>query len=235
MKNFCGKYKNILSIGVFMLLALPACYFAWVFLLSGIKAKADRIQEKMIDNELTAQAVEKIPQMEKTDAEFEKSKDATETIFDADASVELIEYLEGLADETGNVITIQMLEKKKEVKVKTVPNLSEEEVEVIKENAPPKSLEDKLAYKNYIYMQINLIGDYAKLLNFVHKLENSSKYINILSLTLKKGEEDLATLAQKKSLRVGDIFQVAPAPEEGTPQVKKNVLKSNLVVAIYTK
>jgi hypothetical protein len=235
MKNFYEKYKNILSIGVFILLALPACYFAWVFLLSGIEAKADRIQQKLIDNELIAQAVEKIPQMEKTDAEFEGSKTATETIFNADASVELIEYLEGLADETGSSITIQMLEKKKEVKVKTVPNLSDEEADAIKANAPPKSLEEKLTYKSYVSMQINLIGGYAELLNFVHKLENSPKYINIISLALRKGEEDPDTSTQDKSLSVGDVFQVAPASDKGEPKAKKAVLKSNLVVAIYTK
>ena len=235
MKKFYEKYKNILSIVVFILLALPAFYYAWVFLLGGIKVKADRIQERLIDNELTAQAVEKIPQMEKTDAEFEGNRDATETIFNADASVELIEYLEGLADETGNGITIQMLERKKEVKAKTTPNLSDEEADAIKANAPPKSLEEKLTYKSYIYMQINLTGDYAKLLNFVHKLENSPKYINILSLVLRKGEEDPATLARSESLRVGDVFQVAPAPDEGSAPTKKSVLKSNLVVAVYTK
>ena len=84
-------------------------------------------------------------------------------------------------------------------------------------------------------MQINLTGDYGGLLTFVHKLENSPKYINILSLALKKGEEDPATSTQSKSLNVGDVFQVAPAPDGGTPPTKKSILKSNLVVAVYTK
>ena len=235
MKNFCLKYRNYLSSGVFILLALPVSYFSGQFLLENIQLKADQIQAKIIDAELSKQKIEKIPQMEKTAAEFEGNKDATETIFDADASVKLIEYLEKLADGTDNVITIQMLEKKKEVKPKTVPNLSQEEADAIKQSAPPKSLEEKLTYKNYISMQINLVGDYAAFLQFLHKLENSNNYINILSLTARKEVEDSSGSAQNQKLKVGDIFQISPDSGKVTLPVEKKVLKSSLVVAVYTE
>jgi hypothetical protein len=234
MKNFCKKYKSAISIITFIIFVAPLSYFITTTLLKNIKIKADKIQEKLLDNSLEKQKIEKIPQMELTNAEFENDKDATGTILKTDAKVDFIKYLEGLAESTGNEIKIKMLENKKIVKVKST--VSTEEDGTLKVTEAPKSLEEKLTYKNYITMQIDLVGDYTKLLGFVHKLENNEQYINIISIAAKKDALDENNSSKVENFKVGDIFQ-APQSTAGsvlTPE-EKLALKSSLIIIIYAE
>ena len=230
MNNFFQKHKNGLSVIIFLAVFLPLTVWGWHFLLTRIESKADKIQEKIMDNELTEKKIQNISRMEKTDTEFEADKDATETIFASGDDIKLIEYLEKLADDSGNAITIKALEKKKEVKPKAVSGAGEEGSNKAKEKEAPKSLEEKLAYKNYMYFQVDLTGNYAQLLNFMRKLENSPRYINLISFSVKK--ELAETDREKQNLRVGDVIAVT-SPAVSAPAEKEAVLKSSLVVVVY--
>ena len=74
MKIFLKKHRIAVSIGAFLLIALPLCYWATLFIMNKIQDKVDRIQEKLIDSNLEKLKKEKIPKMEEADAEFEKNK-----------------------------------------------------------------------------------------------------------------------------------------------------------------
>ncbi|MFZ2192758.1 MAG: hypothetical protein WAV31_00755 [Candidatus Moraniibacteriota bacterium] len=232
MKNFYKKYKSLVYIFVFIVFAIPLFYFVTTLLFKNIQSRADKIQEKIIDNSLEKQKIEKIPQMEEINAEFEKNKDAINSILNVSENVGFIEYIEKLAENTGNEITIEMIDSNGNTKVNTKvssKSLSSKGKEV------EKSLEEKLTYRNYFSMQINLTGDYPKLLNFVHKLENSQNYVNIIALNVKKDLEDKAE-SLGDELKVGDIFRVPKNSNQDESSQKDNfVLKSSLTVIVYTK
>jgi hypothetical protein len=230
MKKIFQKYK-IQIVGIaFIFIMLPIFYFSTIFLLNGIKNKADEIQKRIIDNNLENQKIEKIPQMEKVNAGFERNKDAVGVILYPGESVNFIKNLENLADETGNKITIAMLDNG----TKNInPNLAVESDVPNKNKIGDKSLEDKLAYRNYLKMRIDLVGDYSGLLKFMHKLENSQNYVNIIAVSAKEGFEDKNTLLQTTNLNVGDIFQSSQTPTANPPSEPKKILKTALTIIVY--
>ncbi len=232
MKKFFQKYE-IQIVGVaFVLIMLPSVYFATIFLLNGIKNKANEIQKRITDNDLERQKIEKIPQMEKINDTFEQNKDAVGVILSSGSSVDFIKNLENLADETGNKITIAMLDgSAKNINLNpvtegNVPN---------KNKIDNKSLEDKLTYRNYLKMRIDLIGDYSGLLKFMHKLENSQNYVNIIAVSAKEGFDDKNASLQPANLNVGDIFQSSQISTANPSSEPNKVLKTSLTIIVYVE
>ncbi len=230
MKKIFQKYKVQIVAIAFILIMLPSAYFATIFLLNGIRNKADEIQKRIIGNNLERQKIEKIPQMEKINATFEQNKDAVGVILSSGASVDFIKNLENLADETGNKITIAMLDSDTK-KASPAP--------VVEGNVPNKnktdnkSLEDKLAYRNYLKMRIDLVGDYSGLLKFMHKLENSQNYVNVIAVSAKEGLDDKNASLQVANLNVGDIFQSSQVSTVNSPSEPNKVLKTSLTIIVY--
>lgn len=236
MEEFFKRNKIVLVICGFLLVVLPLAFWSFRFMLKRIQAKADSAQEKVIDNNLEKLKIEKIPEMEKIDAEFEKNKVAIETILKFENKVEFIEYVENLAQETNNKVELKVLADSQveddaisKAKTKTVAK---------KKEAEKKTIEDSLRYKQYITMQIDLEGDYAGFLNFVHKLENNKYYANILSFNLqkvfvKKGESE-----KSNSSFDGVYFypsQKGASSNAGIDSEGEPKLKSSLNIIVYVE
>jgi nitrogen regulatory protein PII-like uncharacterized protein len=172
--------------------------------------------------------------MEEVNAEFEKNKDATGIILNANNKVDFIEYIESLAAETKNDVEIKVLNDNqnnavvKETKAKTVKKDDAGEVK--------KSIEERLLYKQYISMQVDLVGDYAGFLNFVHKLENNKYYVNIVSFNLQKELINKADLSKKQNSSSNGIF-LSPPGQSDVSAVTENdgelMLKSSLSIIVY--
>jgi hypothetical protein len=91
-------------------------------------------------------------------------------------------------------------------------------------------------------MQISLTGSYSELVNFIHKLENGSYYVNIISLESKKSvqvEEKSATASPPADAGIFSVpaspspFQ--PAQQPKTDKTEKDIINSVINVIIYTK
>ncbi|MFZ2188889.1 MAG: hypothetical protein WAV73_04975 [Candidatus Moraniibacteriota bacterium] len=232
MKNFWKKHRIVLVISAFLLIILPLFCWATLFMVARVKAKADLIQEKMVDDNLEKTKIEKIPKMEEVNAEFEKNKDATGIILNANNKVDFIEYIESLAAETKNDVEIKVLNDdqnnavvKEAAKTKTAKKNDAGEAK--------KSIEEQLLYKQYISMQVDLRGDYAGFLNFVHKLENNKYYVNIVSFNLQK-ELIKADSSKKQDSPPTGIF-LSP-PGQSNPEIESDgdlILKSSLNIIVY--
>jgi hypothetical protein len=247
MKIFWRKYKIVISIGAFLLIAPPLFYWTTLFALEKIQSKADKIQEKIIDANLDKLKIEKIPKMEEVDAEFEKNKDSVGIILDSSSKVDFIRYIESLSEETNNEIEIKVLnENQNSPLAKEKARLAaEEEARLTKKDNPgkkdisgeeKKSIEDQLLYKKYISVQIDLTGDYDGFLNFVHKLENNKYYMNILSFNLQKifvSEEDSI---KNQNYSSNGIF-LSPTSEMDVGETEDDkgepILKSSLNIIVY--
>lgn len=234
MKIFWEKHKIAISIGSFGLIVAPMFFLAVSFGVKRIQARADLIQQRIMDNDLEKKKIEKIPEMEEANMEFEKNKAATETILSANSKVDFIEYVEALAGETDNRVEIKILNDNQD-SAKT----KESAKAVAKKTATPekKSIEEQLSYKQYISMQLSLTGDYRSFLNFARKLENSKHYANIISLNLQKSLLDDAE-NPLKSQKTGsnDVFSPPSSPGPNSPETKeeaKFVLKSVLNIIVY--
>ena len=164
--------------------------------------------------------------MEKDYAGFESNQPAMDVILGAQDEVDFIKKLEAIAQETGNTISLQ------------VNDLAAGSSAKNKKKDEDKSIREKLKYPNFISMSISLTGNYANLVNFIKKLENTPYYVNIISLDCKKEvETSEKKVAVEPTSQVG-IFMPggnpAPAPERIISE-QEEVLNSILSVVIYTK
>jgi hypothetical protein len=233
MKIFWKKHKISISIGTFILIVAPLFFWATLFMAKRIQNKADLIQQEIIDNDLERKKIEKIPQMEETNAEFEKKKEYVGTILSASSKVDFIEYVEALAGETNNQIEIKILNDNQ-----PDPSAKSGAKVAVKKTKPDekKSIEEQLSYKQYISMQVDLTGDYESFLNFAHQLENNKYYVNILSLNLKTGFLDKENSPQNSGSN--DVFfsPASPSPSGSvSEEAEKPVLQSTLTIIVYTE
>ncbi|MCX6761771.1 MAG: hypothetical protein NTY33_02900 [Candidatus Moranbacteria bacterium] len=239
MKIFWEKHKISTTIVIFIFVMVPSFYVATSFSIRKIQNKADAIQEKIIDGISEKAKIEKIPNMQEADAEFEKNKDSVGTILELNKEVDFIRYLESLAEETNNKIEIKVL-------ADTQDNAVAKDVAkaTAKKDSPSdgKNIEDQLLYKQYVTMQVDLTGDYDGFLNFEHKLENNKYYVNILSLNVQKifvKKENPAAITAPVSY--GTIFATTIIQgNNSNTSVNSDVngvpmLKSSLNLIVYTQ
>lgn len=237
MKYFWKKHKTAIVIWVFLLVFPALFYLAFMSVMDRIQAKADSIQEKRIDAELDKAKIDKIPQMEEANEAFEKNKAAVGVILGTEHKVDFIEYMETLAQDTGNKIELKVLSEN----AGDDPVQSKKSATVAKSAAQSgsKSIEDQLPYKQYISMQVNLEGSYSAYLQFLHKLENSNYYTNIISFDLQKVFLEKETDQAEKKSPNGIFLSPSNGDDQSqpadTPSDDQSILKSSLNIVVYTE
>lgn len=209
MKDAAKKYKITILILAYIILISAIFYFAIFPLVKSIKSHADEVQKGIVDNEINSSKVNKISELEENYKNF-SGKNISSAILAQDGEVEFIKSLETLADKTQNKISIKITEEDK-----NLPKSSP-----IKNDT---SIISQLPSKDYILMEISLEGRYENLANFIHQLENSKEYINIISLDTQnfKNPEPVSS----------NIFYSSEKPAEIVPE--NNTLTSKIKIAVY--
>jgi hypothetical protein len=232
MKEIWKKHKLlIISLG-FVLVAFLAAYFVVVPLIRKITEKADKIQEEIMDNDINKKKLDKIGDLEDQYNYFQQNKTALSVILDENEQVLFIKKLEGLAEETGNSISLKANDENDPNAAKNNNSGNK------KKKDEEETIQEKLGYDKYFSLQINLEGSYAGLIRFVHKLENSTYYINVISITSKKETEKDSDKAAASS-QVGSIFtpsilKPGSEAEKSTPE-EKEFVSSVINIIVYTK
>jgi len=214
MKEFIKKYKLQLIVTFYAAIAAAFfCFIVWPSV-NKIADKASEIQQKRIDGELNEKRLALVPAMEENYNEFKNNENNLNIIIDSAKEVDFIKELEALADQTGNKIEFN------------VPDSADNSA------AKPKSAEGdikgKLAYTNYLSMQIALEGSYSSLLNFMHKLENYKNYVNIISISSEKKITVDSSLSANSN-------PFAAADQAAKKLLDKESINSILDVVVYNK
>lgn len=221
MKNIWKNHKWLIISAVYVLVMSGFVYFIFLPYVNKIKQKSDSIEEKKLDSQITRSKLEKIPQMEKDFMIFQDNKEAVETIIGQQDVVFFIKRLESLAENTGNkiIITVDESDSSKSKAQKQTKNKE-------------KTIKEELAHSNFISLNINLIGEYKGLVNFINKLENDKYYANIISLDMHKKIEEKSNSNNRTE---ANIFSSVGKVPKADPEKKTEVLNSNLGVVIYLK
>lgn len=237
MKNIWKNHKLAVITIVYIVAVLCVAYFLAIPFVSRIREKSDDIQRKIIDNEIKKTKLDKAGSIEKEYKDLKNRENAMAVILDPNDEVGLIKKLEGLASETGNDISLKVVDPATDKKDAKAGMATKDKKE--------KGIKESLTYNEYIMMEISLKGDFMSFLKFMHKLENSTYYINVILLNLKKTTETEDGLSlEQKSPQYGDIFAVQNVTtsqdknkSSNAPQEKKEkeVLNSLIQVVIYTK
>jgi hypothetical protein len=221
MKNFWKKYKVQTVLTGYILLLGIFIYGGIFTAVKNIKAGADEIQKKIINDEIDKKNLDKIPQLIGDYEIFSSQEKNLNVILQKESEVEFIQSLEDLAKETGNAISLKLIE---------------EEGSPVKDSqgkAPAKeknqeNIKSNLPYKDYIAIQLELKGGYPELMRFLKKLENMEYCTNVVAFNLKKEEN----LTEEKSNNPFIGSANALIPEENQ---QKEILKSLIDLIVYIR
>jgi len=213
MKLFIKKNKLNIAVLIFLVIVTSLFYFLIVPLVGKIAAKANDIQQKKIDKELNEKKLASISTMEEDFSKFKDNEDKFFIMIEPTKELDFIKELESLADQTGNKIEFKIAET---TNVKPVAKAKNAEVDI----------KSKLGYTNFLSMQIALEGGYASLLDFINKLENYKKYVNVMSISSEK--RITATVIDSSN-------PFAVADQVQNKETGKETINSVLDVVIYIK
>ena len=208
------KYKILTSIGIFLAAVTVTVFFIVLPMIEKIENKANEIQRKIVDYELNQSRLSKLPEMEERHAIFERHKSDLDVIISSDKDVDLIKTLESLAEQTGNIVTMQI----SDAEEKKSPKKDSEG----KSNKEKEDLKLDLPYDNYIVIQLMLEGNYEQFLNYLSRLENLKYYVNVTSVVLTKAEKEIEAETTDKN-------------KQSEEKQKKEVLKSLIELVVFVK
>ena len=221
MKNFYKKYKVQVILAGYILFLGVFIYGGIFTMIKNIQGRADEIQKKIIDNEIDKKNLAKIPQLMSDYEIFSAGRSNLNVILKKELEIEFIQSLENLARETGNEISLKLIEEEnssvKDSQAKT--KAKEKDKLDIKSNLP---------YEKYITIQLELKGKYPQLMGFLEKIENMEYYVNVVAFDLKKEEK----LGETKTSNPFVSSDSAATPEETPPE---EILKSLIDLVVYIK
>lgn len=173
MKEFLKKNKISVLICAYIVLMTVIFYFLIRPIVNEIAAKADMIQQKKYDKEVNENKLAAMLSAEKNFNEINYDKNDFNNTINTGGEVELIKDLEILAEQTGNKIEFKLADNQDK---KPASKPKKDEVDIKK----------NLKHTNYLSLQVALEGSYISLVNFMHKLENYKKYVNVISISSEK-------------------------------------------------
>lgn len=222
MKIILAKYKDEIVVIIFGLAFFAAIYFMFVPIISKLRGTSDEIQKKIIDQQIEEARLGNLTQMKDELAKYEKQKSSVAVILEAGSEASFIESLESMAASTGNSVSLKISEASKEASGKASGSDKKKAANILTE----------LTYKKYFPIEVNLKGNYQSFINFLHKLENSQYYANVISLNIKKSARDNQSAA---SSGASEIFSSSPSSSSDNSFNESEKLDTSINIIVYTK
>lgn len=173
MKKVIKQQKELAAILAYALVVAAVAYFAVAPLLGKINSASDKIQQENADQEGKKQRLSELPKMRQQYSLLQDNEGLLDVFFTQDQAVKLIERLEKISQDSGNVIKISVKDSKAQ------PTASQSKTTV------DDTLLKALPSKDYLEMNISLTGKYNSVIQFVNALENFEYYCDITNLELK--------------------------------------------------
>lgn len=176
MKKIWEKNKIIIIILGYFAIAGSLIYFVFIPKIADIKAAANEIQEKIIDQEMDDSRLSKLSDMKKDQTDYDSNLDSMKVILEPDQELTLIKSIESIASQSGCIIMLNIGEKTDSIEINKIKRSGS------KKGDGEKGIMDKISYNSFFPIQINLKGNYNKTMDFIRMLENSWIYVNIISI-----------------------------------------------------
>ena len=230
MKKIFQKQRELLAVIIYVGFILAIIYFIIMPLLSRINSVQDQIQEEKINQEIKEQSLADLPKMQEQYENLQNNEKMIDVLFDKNNAVELIEKLEKLAQDSGNVITISVQEKEPAKDVSSKARKKTNDTEEKK----PVSIVENLPSSEYMQIKLELKGGFDTAVNFIHKLENFEYYCDIIGIKMQQAEKGDKKISNTESFGSININSVEN-PEGLLENISSNNVVTTIDVFFYTK
>ena len=212
MKNIWFKYKFPIIIIGYALVVFLGVYFLIVPTVRDIKSRAYEIQAKAVDREIEKTQIDKLPEIKKEWTDYESRQDSLKVILGQTDQVAFIENIEAIAEKSGDKIDLKIEDDNNKKAFET----------------SHKKILSEISDTDYFPIQINLIGDYAGLVNFMHLLENSQFYVNVIAISSVKNAIDNVT-------NQNPFVSSTPSGNVNDQLGNNDTIKTEITAIVYTQ
>lgn len=229
MNIILEKKREIVLVVAFLVIIFVVVYLAIFPLMRKIESTNNEIQQEKIKQEIVRKNLEELPRIQEQYKKLQASNDLSEVLLNKDKAVVLIEKLEKLAQQTDNLISIE---------VQDTAVVDPKKAAAKNKAATETILINELPSSEYLQLKIKLTGKYSSIVGFMKSLENFEYYCDIVGIQLSKEKSD-----QSKSLQsVADFGVTSPfaqgsASKSATKpgRVATDGLNASFDVFFYTK
>jgi len=227
MKKFFQKQREVITILVYVCVIIALIYFVVLPLLARISSTRDQIQEEHMKQDIKQQQISELPKMEEQYNILQSNEKSVDVLLDKNDAVVLIEKLEKLAQDSNNEISISVQDVATQKNATVITN---------SETKTDNELVNDLPSTNYLQMKITLTGDYNTMMNFVHSLESSEYYCDIIAIQINQKEKtnEVSDIGMK-TLANPSNPNITKNTEETTDSNNDNKIEASLDVVFYTK
>ncbi|MFH0969063.1 MAG: hypothetical protein V1804_00980 [Patescibacteria group bacterium] len=216
MKEFLKKNRIPLSIISYLAILGVLYFFSARPMVSSIEKKNNEIQERIANQEIRKEKITELPSIRKQSEMLGNQEEKLKILLSENNTVNLIEKIEKIADETGNKIKIELPEKQEDTKKASKPKKTgEKETKPISENLPS----DK-----YTKINITLSGKYQNFISFMKKIENTEYYCDAISFKVS---------IDNSGSSKGNPFQDNLSSSDGSITQDKDNISSKIEAVFY--
>jgi len=227
MKKFFQKQREVIAILVYVCVIIALIYFVVLPLLARISSTRDQIQEEHMKQDIKKQQISELPKMEEQYNILQNNEKSVDVLLDKNDAVVLIEKLEKLAQDSNNEISISVQDVATQKNATVITN---------SETKTDNELVNDLPSTNYLQMKITLTGDYNTMMNFVHSLESSEYYCDIIAIQInqKENTNEVSDIGMKTLINPSGL-NITKNTTETTDSNNDNKIEASLDVVFYTK
>lgn len=216
---------SVISVVLFAFVAVP--------LRAKIAAESDEIQQLHAKIEHSERKIARLPEFEAQFSTVKEDERKIPILLPENRAVDFIEEVERIAKAVGGGVSISKGSVIESAKKKPAPK-DAADGDVPKKEPETKAITDGLSWNKRLPLKVEFSGEYAKAVNFLHRIETMSYRLDVISV-------DVRPIVSEERTRLGsDVFAVAPAEGvdpavvEPVVQEKPSVL-ATFDVIVYTE
>lgn len=199
--NFLKKTHIPIITMLFLFVAMGlVVWFAILPIKRAISEKMDDIQKFYTSRENRDRQIGKLPELEEQFQTIKADEENLNILLKEDHIVDFVKTLEDLARETNTEISIaskegnSIIEKKAVVSKPQTKNTTDADTETpaVSDKKKATGILDTLPFDRYLHLSVSLVGEYADIVNFLHKMETLPFALDVVGMEmhLKDSKED---------------------------------------------
>lgn len=218
------KYRKLAVIVIFLFVIVESYFFVIKKMLSEIEAKKNEIQEAMAIQENQQRRLGSLQKLREDFEEMDEVEGKIPLFLDKNKAVDFIREVEKLSEGANSQVSIEAVAADPPVKGK---NAAKEGGESILGSVPSK---------DYLQFRIKTIGSFFGLIKFINKLENSTYYLDIVSIQINSNPEAGKSAKAEERGKANPFASAgkAGAAEKDEAPAEEEVV-SSLSVLVYIK
>jgi len=212
--NSSNKYLIFIAPVILLLVFIAGVIFVLNPAIKNIKDKSNSIQEKLVELDIEKDKINELPVLKEQFTKVDMHKDELDVLFHEKDIVVLVQNIEKMAEETGNSIAISVDENGGGV-LKAKTRIDKDS------NEEDKLLED-FSEEEFFKIDIDVVGNYPGLLNFLDRFNNLGYYNSLVSFKIVSHEEEY-----KEESR---LINIEPGRANANPGSDLTEIDSNLIL-----